>query len=272
MKKNKVLVIILIAVIFILIVLPIDINEIFIIKTNSALWSSSDFLSYYGSLLSFIGATVLGVVALKQSMFANALSERMLNLEESKDIPIIDMYTCTTPVESMPYKALQNAYSLSINESYIFFNDDNSVNEKSDMVSLFEIKNISATDIISLKIINVSQKTVFANQKEIDTPIKVFSIGAAISVLSGKESMILTVIGTEVRGPENMDINEIIEENYTTPTIELEITFRMKNYKGIEFEETIKISYIESTNIGDVIYPIILNKDITGIKKVVSKS
>lgn len=84
--------------------------------------------------------------------------------------------------------------------------------------------------------------------------------------------MILTVIGIEVRGTENMDINKILEENYTNPTIELEVTFRMKNYKGMEFEETIKISYIESTNIGDVIYPIILKKDITGIKKVESES
>lgn len=268
MKINKTTVLIAISVIFILVFLPVDINEIHITNTGSALWNASDFLSYYGALLSFIGATVLGLVALKQSVLANSLSERMLKLEESKDIPIIDLYTCKTSVDKLPHNALGNSYKLSLNDSYILFNEDNSINQSSGMVSLFEIKNISSTDIISLKIVNVTQKTIFANEEEFETTLKFFETNAAISVLAGKESLLLTIVGTEMHGPQNMSIDERFEKNYLTPALQLELTFSMKNYKGNEFEETVKFSYYESTNINDIDYPIITNKDIVSVERV----
>ena len=55
----------------------------------------SDWLSFLGAFLTFIGTMFLGTVALWQNKKANKISERILDLEEAQYLPIIDILDLT---------------------------------------------------------------------------------------------------------------------------------------------------------------------------------
>jgi len=54
-------------------------------------FSANDWLSFYGSFLAFIGTAVLGYVAISQTEKANNISGRLLVIEETKHMPIVDI-------------------------------------------------------------------------------------------------------------------------------------------------------------------------------------
>lgn len=56
----------------------------------SSKWEPGDMLGYFGDVLSFLGATVLGYVAICQTEKANALSEKILEFDLIKSKPCLD--------------------------------------------------------------------------------------------------------------------------------------------------------------------------------------
>ena len=77
-KSTKLIIGFVLLVVFLLFVIPIIINELFKINDGYlTVWSGADVLSFYGAVLSAIGAIVLGIVAWKQN-------ERLVKLEEDK--------------------------------------------------------------------------------------------------------------------------------------------------------------------------------------------
>lgn len=53
------------------------------------MWGAEDVLTFYGSLLAFLGTVGLGALALRQNVTANEISKRMLNVEESRNYPYV---------------------------------------------------------------------------------------------------------------------------------------------------------------------------------------
>lgn len=77
-KKVLLLALILGIVVFSAIVIPIIINELYLINSGYiTVWQGADVLAFYGALLGAIGTVALGLVAWKQN-------ERLLKLEEIK--------------------------------------------------------------------------------------------------------------------------------------------------------------------------------------------
>lgn len=59
---------IVLCVLVVVFVIPIIINELFKIDDGYiVLWNADDVLNFYGAILSFIGATILGIIALYQN-------------------------------------------------------------------------------------------------------------------------------------------------------------------------------------------------------------
>jgi nitrogenase subunit NifH len=84
-KQNIVLIIIVCA--FLIIVPPIIINTMYLVGSDepNTMYSANDLISYVGTVLSFIGMIILGVVAITQTESANELSQKLLELEKGKD-------------------------------------------------------------------------------------------------------------------------------------------------------------------------------------------
>lgn len=79
-KSTKLIIVFALLVVFISFVIPIVINELY--KRNDGyltVWGGADVLSFYGAVISAIGAGILGVVAWNQN-------ERLVNLEEDRSL------------------------------------------------------------------------------------------------------------------------------------------------------------------------------------------
>lgn len=77
-----------IIVIALIVLIPIIINESY--KANKGyitLWGAEDVLAYVATIMSVISTTLLGMVAIWQSITANEISDRLLKIEEINAVP-----------------------------------------------------------------------------------------------------------------------------------------------------------------------------------------
>ena len=64
---------------------PFAINEMYQSSgLYPTLWDAKDTLSFYGSYLSFLGTTILGIVAYAQTKKAHSISDRLLEIESER--------------------------------------------------------------------------------------------------------------------------------------------------------------------------------------------
>lgn len=92
-NRHKVLTI---AVLLLIIFLPlIIIHIVFKFHTDcfwlKAEWSAGEILGYLGDVMSFVGTVTLGYVAIKQTEQSNSLSNRMVQLEEDRRMPLLEI-------------------------------------------------------------------------------------------------------------------------------------------------------------------------------------
>lgn len=248
--------------------IPFLINEAYKsdVKHYFTMWNAADVLSFYGSFLSFIGATVLGVVALDQSRKANQLSERMLDAEERREIPIIDISGVNSQ-DILEKGTLENALHITVNESFYFFAEDNTIEEADTEVYIFQMENISSTHIISLEIAEITAKTYFDNGKYTPCIMERLRYSSGLYVLRSGESQYM-IIGGILSGNQELNDDERYRQGYTTPRVELEILLKLGNTQGRIFKEKIRIQYINTTNISNVRYPCVIKKEIVSFGEV----
>ena len=80
-------------IITVLISIPFIINESYKSgKGYVTLWNASDMLSFYGSILSFLGSTVLGIVALVQNEKIRKFSLKVFDMEHRYEkVPVFTL-------------------------------------------------------------------------------------------------------------------------------------------------------------------------------------
>lgn len=246
---------------------PVIINEAYKFgKGYVTMWATEDTLSYYGAVLSFIGTGTLGLIAIKQTQQANDLTNKMLELEKSREIPIIDI-TEIKDDEQVTTDKLRSSLQVCLNDSYFYISDKGSISEGSCSVAVFRLVNICPNHIISLVIRDISQVTTYNNGESVTTQIKHIRYNGGIRVLGCNESQYLLIGGAYFEYPPSLTEQELYDKNYVDPVIELTISFLLGNIKGKKYCETIKICYPYACmfNIDDVNYPCILKKEILGI-------
>lgn len=245
---------------------PIIINEAYKFgKGYTTMWDAKDMLSYYGAVLTFSGTVTLGLVATKQTQQANDLTNKMLELEKSREIPIIDITEITDDDGQVPTDKLKSSLQVCLNNSYFHINDDRSLTEESCSIAVFRLVNICPNHIISLLIQDIAQVTTYNNGESIATQINQIHYNGGIRVLGCNESQYLLIGGAHFEYPPSLTQQELFEQNYVNPTIELTITFLLGNIKGKTYRETIKICYMYIPNRDGINYPCILRKEILGI-------
>ena len=91
---NKKIIILVVVLLIISVVAPIVINECY--KSNTGymtLWGAKEVLGYFGEIFGAVGSIFVGVIALRQSIRANEISDRLLALEEKRTIPFLKIDT-----------------------------------------------------------------------------------------------------------------------------------------------------------------------------------
>jgi hypothetical protein len=252
----------------IVISIPFIINELYKRGTGYVtMWDAADMLSFYGSILSFLGTIVLGIIAVSQSRQANRLSERMLKFEESHYLPIVDIVEIINQPQMIPANTYNNSLHLYLNENHFHFNDDNTIADNDGSIAVFLLSNVCSSHIISIIIEDVEKSTIYANGERIETKVKSIAYNGGIHVLGSNEAQYLLIGGAHFEAPRLLAEQEILDLNYINPTIELIISFILVNSRGRKFCEKIKIRYTFLPSENDLIYPCILAKEILCIEE-----
>jgi len=242
----------------------------FTIKVSSSFDEvhSGDLLNFYGSVLSFIGTLILGLIASHQSWKANRLSERLLKLEEEQFMPIVDIQE----IMEYPNHTIENLYNnsihLSLNDTYFSFSENNEVSFSNDYIFVFSLKNICSSHIISVDIGNIEQKIKYDNQKEFVFSFNRFSINSGIRVLSNGESQLLMISGIQLKSPLSLTPEEMLSQGYINRLTELTIHFELTNIKGQKFNEIIRFSFLAMPSEDDLYFPCITDKEIVSISPI----
>lgn len=79
------------------------------------MWGAEDVLNFYGTFLAFIGTVSLGFVAYKQNEKANAISDRLLRIEEERQMPLIDFFDYEIDLNTLVQRLPVMSFNLSEN-------------------------------------------------------------------------------------------------------------------------------------------------------------
>lgn len=245
------------AALVLIIGVPFAINGMYLangpIKTR---WDAEHVLAYYGEILSFAGTVVLGIIAVWQTRKANDLSEHMLNLEENKSVPMVDLCQINEIPSGLPKGTYQNSLKATVGDKHLAMKEDNTILYSDGDVLAFAVRNISDTYITSLEIADI-QYVAYENGREVCPQGTTAGLTGGIRAFAVGEMQYLLIAGVDTR----FDLGDLSEEEAGKRILELEITFLLGNTKGKLFRETIRIGYYPTREKNGIFYPQILRKE-----------
>ena len=154
MKKPHLILCICIIVIFL-----IGVQVLFSIpapcKWLDAVWDAGDFIS-------FVGTISLGLVAIYQTKNANEVSFRLLQIEEDRRRPQIDIRAISE--SKLKKYDRDQLISASIEDTYVYVDNEWNETENTGNNFWFEIKNVKDTDIINIQPIIARSKIIDSNK------------------------------------------------------------------------------------------------------------
>lgn len=245
------------AALVLIIGVPLAINGLYLangpIKTR---WDAEHVLAYYGEILSFAGTVVLGIVAVWQTQKANDLSKRMLELEEYKNLPMVDLCQINEIPSDLPAGTYQNSLSVTAGGGSLAMKKDNTILHSNGGVLAFMLKNVSDTYITSLEVEDVQYVAYKGGQPvrsqgsgtELRGGIRSFAVGdAQYFLIDGVDTC--------------YDLGDLSEEESRKCVLRLEITFLLGNTQGKKYREMLRIGYYPTREENGILYPQILQKD-----------
>ena len=245
------------AALMLIIGVPLIINALY--QANGPIktaWNAADVLGYYGTILSFVGTVVLGIIAVWQTRKANDLSEHMLNLEENKSVPMVDLCQINEIPSGLPKGTYQNSLKATVGDKHLAIKEDNTILYSDGDVLAFAVRNISDTYITSLEIADI-QYVAYENGREVRPQSTIAGLTGGIRAFAVGEIQYLLIAGVDTR----FDLGDLSEEEAGKRILELEITFLLGNTKGKLFRETIRIGYYPTREKNGIFYPQIVRKE-----------
>lgn len=243
--------------IFLLAGVPLIINAAYLNggKFKTA-WTAEDVLSYYGTVLSFAGTVVLGIIAVWQTRKANNLSRRMLELEETRNVPMVDLCQINGIPSDLPNGIYQNALTAAIDGCHLAMKEDNTILHSDGDVLAFMLRNVSDTYVTSLEIPSI-QYVAYKNGQAVNAQSTNAETSGGIRTFAAGETQYLLLTGIDT----SLDPGDLPEEETRKKMLELELTFLLGNTQGKRFRETIHVCYYPARERNDILYPHIFRKD-----------
>ncbi len=199
--------------------------------------SSGEILLFFGALLTFIGTTFLGVVALRQNKEATTISEKLLEIEKSKIKPLLEIEVFDNISLGKGNTLSHNNYKDAYHYSFI---------EKNNC----RVKYLS---LISLKIINIGKARISKiNVKELIFKIDDVYCLICDNVISPRgntpiynnESRILEILAvSSVKPYFEFKLPQLGEPHYNIHKISIKIIFDyISEFEENYSRECVKIS------------------------------
>ncbi len=212
-------------------------------KWLEAVWEAGDFIS-------FVGTISLGLVTVYQTKKANEMNFRLLQIEEKRRIPKIDILSISE--DKLKQYKLQQLISASIEDIFVHVDSEwrETVNKGDNF--WFEIKNVKDTNIINIQpimvtseIIDLNRNCVVSNQYSLSTSCK------------------LSLIQVNDTVPFLLGMNSIWEKvaEREGQSLLLSLEFKIMNSDGEEYLERISLNMVNAYY-GNILTPVIFNKKV----------
>ena len=242
MKKPHLILCICIIVIFL-----IGVQVLFSIpapcKWLDAVWDAGDFIS-------FVGTISLGLVAIYQTKNANEVSFRLLQIEEDRRRPQIDIRAISE--SKLKKYDRDQLISASIEDTYVFVDNEWNETENPGNNFWFEIKNVKDTDIINIQPIIARSKIIDSNKVCIASNKYRLSTSCNLNLIQGNDAV-----------PFLLGMNSIWAKVAEKPNqhLQLSLEFAITNFDGEEYLEQISLDMVNAYNC-NILTPAILRKDV----------
>lgn len=243
MKKPHLILCICIIVIFL-----IGVQVLFSIpapcKWLDAVWDAGDFIS-------FVGTISLGLVAIYQTKNANEVSFRLLQIEEDRRRPQIDIRAISE--SKLKKYDRDQLISASIEDTYVYVDNEWNETENTGNNFWFEIKNVKDTDIINIQPIIARSKIIDSNKACIASNKYRLSTSCNLNLIQGNDAV-----------PFLLGMNSIWAKVAEKPNqhLQLSLEFAITNFDGEEYLEWISLDMVNAYNC-NILTPAILRKDVS---------
>ncbi len=212
-------------------------------KWLDAVWGAGDFIS-------FVGTISLGLVAVYQTKKANEISSRLLQIEEERRRPQIDIRAISE--DKLKQYSRQQLISASIEGIFVHVDSEwrEEVNKGDNF--WFEIKNVKDMDIINIQPIMVISEIIDSSEICVVSNKYSLSTSCNLNLIKGNDSVPL-LLGM------NSIWTKVAERAKHSLLLSLE--FKIMNADGEEYLERISLNMVNAYN-GNILTPVIFNKKV----------
>lgn len=212
-------------------------------KWLEAVWDAGDFIS-------FVGTIFLGIVAVYQTRKANEISFRLLQIEEERRRPQIDIRAISE--DKLKQYNRQQLISSSVEGIDVNVDSDwrEDVNEGDNF--WFEIKNIRDIDIINVQPVRVTSQIIGSDKVCIISNKYCLSTSCNLNLIQGNDTV-----------PFLLGMNSIWTKVAEDPnqSLLLSLEFKIMNSDGEEYLQRISLNMVNAYN-SSTLTPVILNKKV----------
>lgn len=212
-------------------------------KWLDAVWEAGD-------LMSFVGTISLGIVAVYQTRKANEISFRLLQIEEERRRPQIDIRAISE--DKLKQYNRQQLISSSVEGIYVNVDSDWRENVNAGDNFWFEIKNIRDIDIINIQPVTVTSQIIGSNEACIVSNEHCLSTSCNLNLIQGKDTV-----------PFLLGMNNIWTKvaELSNQSLLLSFEFKIMNSDGEEYLQQISVNMINAYN-SNILTPVIINKKV----------
>jgi len=208
-----------------------------------AVWDAGDFIS-------FVGTISLGIVTVYQTRKANEISFRLLQMEEERRRPQIDIRAISE--DKLKQYNTQQLISSSVDGIYVIVDKDWKFHANGGDVFWFEIKNLRDMDIINIQPITAIFQITDSNGICIVSDEYCLSTSCNLNLIQGNDAVPF-LLGT------NSIWTKVAEKPNQKLLLSLE--FHIINSDGGEYLQRISFNMANAYNSDDILTPVIFNKN-----------
>lgn len=212
-------------------------------KWLEAVWDAGD-------LISFVGTISLGIVAVYQTKKANEISFRLLQIEEERRRPQIDIRAISE--DKLKQYNRQQLISSSVEGIYVNVDSDWRENVNAGDNFWFEIKNIRDMDIINVQPVTATSQIIGSNGVCIISDKYCLSTSCNLNLIQGNDTASFF-----------LGMNSIWAKvaEYPNQSLLLSLEFKIMNSDGKEYLQRISLNMVNAYN-SNILTPVIINKKV----------
>lgn len=212
-------------------------------KWLDAVWEAGDFISFAGTI-------VLGLVSVYQTKKANDISIKLLEIEEERSRPQIDIRVISK--DKLRHYNIDQLISASIEGVYVYVDKKWNEEKNSGDNFWFEIKNVKGMDVINIVPITAIAEIIGPNGECVSQNKYFVSTSCRPNLIQGNDAV-----------PFLLGLDNIWTKvaQHPNQSLLLSLEFKLMNSDGKEYLQIVSLK-MNNAYCSDILSPVIIDKEV----------